>query len=409
MPDGHTSDWVRVGRTEIFRGRSPVGGAPLEYATPITLSHVPGRARTLHLCVYSVPKRAGMPHILVAFAEVQLEDIVDADGARLTAPIQVPTPMPDANGKVHEVKVKPTAALFVSAEPTRTLARPARYTLGLTSNFIERSTSLGRTCCVNRAFYTIHIALGDAPGAVCDEAAGTPRVSNGQSIEPRADAVLSSDDAGVSDAQDNPAVATLHQADVAKQSKRSKVIPRSTRNRSRRRGRGESPEEVSAQDVDKWALVFRSNCVTRVNRKASGGTMDINYFSTKPLRSIPGITIQDPDDKEPPQTSLDSLGVKLGVKPDKSQLFSLPNGEFLSTSKDQRVKLSVYDEKKHRLLAHMVFSLRELCDMELGATKPLFGYAKRERRVVGTACLTQVEHDMDPRFFGFRVSLPWLV
>jgi hypothetical protein len=136
--------------------------------------------------------------------------------------------------------------------------------------------------------------------------------------------------------------------------------------------------------------------------------MDINYFSTKPLLSIPGITIQDPDDKAPPQSALDALGVKLGVKPDKSQLFSLPNGQFLSTSPDQRVKLSVFDEKKYQLLGHMTFSLREIAEMELGVTRPLVGFTKRESRVVGTACLTQVEHGDDPRFFGFRVTLPWL-
>jgi hypothetical protein len=147
--------------------------------------------------------------------------------------------------------------------------------------------------------------------------------------------------------------------------------------------------------------------------------MDINYFSNKPLLSVPGATLHDPDLAPPPPTALDKISRKLGLVPDKTQIFSLPNAKFLSADPSQRIKLSIYEAKPtrlnphrtthgtHRQLAFTIVTVEQLRTAQLGHTTLFVAHEKRdELRSVGTAALTEVEHGTDPRYFRLRASLP---
>lgn len=446
----HVAGWARVGRTEIFRDSAPI----IEYATSIILSAYPDKDRSLYLCVYSVPRKPTMSHSLLVFGYIKLSQVTAASGSRVVIPVSAPTRVDEKTGKPVETKLKSTAALLVCAEPC-SVQPQIRYTLGVTANYIERSKSLGRSSTVNRTFYTLHLQISadDCPSPLDQSAcnASTEQFANEADQQP-----------GTCASSTPHSSAPAMQSDAYQEQTRGKV----RRRRKYRRKKDADPSKavhvpangINAPDIDNddamtqsdlsppvalkaaaetsrspfrrrksdrdeerdcWTLVFRSACVERINRKASGGTRDINYFSTKPLISIPGATITDPDNRPAELSALDKIGRKLGVKHDKSQLFSLPNATFLSASADQKIMLSFFEDKKfpigdghsngsHKLIAFATFTMNDLRKSELGRTIPFLAYGKEGLRKVGSACLVQVEHCEDPRFFGLRATLPEL-
>lgn len=444
-------DWARVGRTEIFRDI----GSLVEFATPVVLSDYPDKDRALYICVYSVPRKPTVPHSLSVFGYVKLKQLTAACGSRMVIPVTAAPRWDEKTGKQIEVRLQPTAAILVCAEPSSTTPQ-TRYTLGMTANYIERSKSLGRSSTVNRTFYTIHLQVSQADVSNISENSASelatqgtptdvdPQVSNTTPAANHSNLACAQEDLGSKrskrrskrqsksqrkkDATEPATRGTVEQGSTVTSEANgdatvvSGISPptilqapgRTPRRRFRRK-----TDEVRGEEFDNWILVFRSGCVERINRKASGGTLDFNYFSTRPLISLPGATITDPDDHPTETGTLDKIGIKLGVKHDKSQLFSMPNATFLSASPHQRVMLSFYEDKKyplrdghahgsHRIIAFTTFTMDHLRKSDPGQKMPFFAYGKEGLREVGTACLAQVEHCDNPKFFGLRANLPEL-
>lgn len=294
---------------------------------------------------------------------------------------------------------------------------PRKITLGLSADYMERCRSFGRKSAVERTFYTLHVAVGPCESAdqqdLGDGSINRRKFSGnsgeadfggpgrrrssartlGKSKERKHRGVKRTNSP-----LDSPEQENLNMADGPVQS-------------SKPGGDSSAADEVSgANEKSNWTLVYRSSAVSRVNQKSSGGSLDLQFMSNKPLLSIPGATLMDPDGSQSSQSAVEKFRIKMGLAPDRSQLFSLPNASFCAAKSDQFIKLSLFEdlkpEGKQRLIAYTVFTLDQLRG-DLGATMPFVvkGKKKVPAKQVGTACLTQVEHCPDPHYFALRARL----
>lgn len=153
-----------------------------------------------------------------------------------------------------------------------------------------------------------------------------------------------------------------------------------------------------------WSLLFRSDAVEMVKKKRDGGSLDYNYFSSRPLLATPGVIVVDKDDSQ-----ADSLLSKAHYKIKnryKGQFFSLPSSAISSASPDRRLKLTLYDKSSSvaaaELIADTEFTVAQLRSMSLGEKHEM----NLHSNAVGHATLKFVERGDDPKYFCLSVQLP---
>lgn len=253
-----------------------------------------------------------------------------------------------------------------------------KYTLGLSTDFVERQNGLGLMESIDSVYYTVYIA--------CAERAD----------EKKSEEVNES------------------------KCKTSNIVSRKSSILGRRKQRIEEGRREclianrGAEDHEKWICVSQSKVVARVNAKSESGTTDVVYSSRLPLLSKPGSLLSDPESEEVEQRPMEKFGVTIGILPDKRELFSLPNATFATSSPRQLVKISVFNPAKRyslaksKLLAYSVFTKEELKIGGLGYKTNFFIPGKRDHlpaQEVGEACIIQKEHCEDPEYFGLHAVL----
>ena len=161
-----------------------------------------------------------------------------------------------------------------------------------------------------------------------------------------------------------------------------------------------------SKDCEDWVLAFRSEPVEMVKRKRDGGSLEYNYFSSRPLVAGPGIIIEDKDPAaEHSVPLLRKLGNAIGLK-QSEQFFSLPTSNIICRSPDTRTKLSIFEyhgaNAEFDLIANTEFSLATLTRMELGDSTAVRVHAN----TVGRATLKYVECAESPKYFCLSLYMP---
>lgn len=156
---------------------------------------------------------------------------------------------------------------------------------------------------------------------------------------------------------------------------------------------------------DNWVLLYRSPPVESVRRKRDGGSMEYNYFSSRPLIAAPGLVIPEKDDS----ARGGSGGLRAHLRRrDDSSFFSMPSGRFMTPTPTRRLKLTVWEATAAfsgpEVVAHTELSVETLRAMDLGGKLDMRVHAS----VVGHAALKFVEKSdlQTPGYFCLSVSLP---
>lgn len=166
---------------------------------------------------------------------------------------------------------------------------------------------------------------------------------------------------------------------------------------------------VASKDekCDDWMLLFRSEPVEMVKRKRDGGSLQYNYFTSRPLIATPGVIVGDNDETENGDNLLRKVSQVLGLK-HSEQFFSLPSAEVQCVSPERRLKLSIYEDNGTTagfdLIADTRFTFSELRNMTLGQSKEV----RVHSNAVGRATLKFVECGPDPKYFCMSVFMPHL-
>lgn len=170
---------------------------------------------------------------------------------------------------------------------------------------------------------------------------------------------------------------------------------------------------VASEDegVIDWSLLFRSQVVEMVKKKKDGGSMEYNYFSSRPVMAAPGVIVAE----EAPERGGGPLGKavrKVKTRHD-GQFFSLPSCPLSLVSPDARLRLRVYDDsgisgnagnsgKKEEFLVETEFTIAQLREMSLGDSTEVKG----KKNSIGQAALKFVEVGKEPKYFCLSIMMP---
>lgn len=155
---------------------------------------------------------------------------------------------------------------------------------------------------------------------------------------------------------------------------------------------------------DHWTLVYRSESVEMVHRKRDGGSLEYNYFSSRPVIAGPGLIIAKESENSPGKAGLlQRVGQVLG-KSSKVLFFSMPSAELRCTKDSQRLKLSLFEDNGHLsgfdLIADTQFTIADLKSREIGSGSPI----SIHNTTVGAATLRFIERSPNPNYFCLSLS-----
>lgn len=158
------------------------------------------------------------------------------------------------------------------------------------------------------------------------------------------------------------------------------------------------------EDCETWALLFRSEPVEMVKKKRDGGSMEYNYFSSRPLLATPGVIIAEAETEEP-GSIVHRVQHKIKNRHD-GHFFSLPSSSFSAVSPDRRLKLTVFDDSSAfsgpEIIADTLFTINELRGMKLGDHTEMTVHSN----TVGEATIKFVECGERPKYFCLAIRLP---
>jgi len=345
---------------------------------------------------------------LVGTASFALEDIYEDEKCGKVFPITLlppPPPVPTEPETKRAAKRRQRKAhanvgnINVAVEHLPNGRKPHKYFIDIQCASMQRSRALGKAR-VKTAYYTIH---------------GVGREEEEESVDAKNEHGDEDDDDVQEDESEN-----IHESDgtstsTGKQKSRDSMRKRRSKRDSKKKrkvskGRKSKTEELDDEDTP-WVLLCRSKKVGLVKKKKDGGSMEYNYFSSRPLLATPGELFKDPAANDPAAAEANASGNKLlgKVKEEAqrrldAQFFSMPSGIFTLVAPDRRLKLSIMDSGE--LLADTVFTVDKLRSMQLGDKLEMT--ERKKGRVVGHSMLKFVEKADMPAYFCLSVSMPEL-
>ncbi len=166
---------------------------------------------------------------------------------------------------------------------------------------------------------------------------------------------------------------------------------------------------TSDERCDDWVLLYRSSSVSMVKKKRFGGSMEYNYFSSRPLLATPGLLFSHDDDSENAGDGLLRKVQHMIKGRYDAQFFSMPSSSFALISPTRRLKLAIWEDHSGptgaNLVAESLFSMAQLRNMKLGQRLDMFVHSD----IVGHATLKFEERCEAPTYFCLSIQMPDLV
>lgn len=167
---------------------------------------------------------------------------------------------------------------------------------------------------------------------------------------------------------------------------------------------------TSDERCDDWVLLYRSTSVSMVKKKRFGGSMEYNYFSSRPLLATPGLLFSHEEEAETCSNEGILRKVQHKIKNRyEAQFFSMPSSSFALISPTRRLKLSIWEDHSGptgaNLVSDSVFTMAQLRKMKLGERLDMFVHSD----IVGHATLKFEERCEAPTYFCLSIQMPDLV